>query len=315
MTRRVMGRIACAAAVLALGAAVAVGTTGADASTEAKPNWLLIRGFWPSGTGPEVVGSAAGRGWLGFGRGDSIKRSLVLGSFLAASEGGLHSPRPSRRCKGLMMIVGSQLDHPRTRTSPLEPGEWPNCGSARERQGGSAERRARRSGDPPASAVQPGRAGRHSGGRPGCMDARRRRQLRLRPSAGLLHARASSALSLAHRPQTNMSSLQLGLDSRGRLWLAWLDLYRRNLGGVRMVELDPETLSPAPPSCSVSWFGLVGVSAPARLRQSLPGDRRRPPRRHWHLGAEANARRPLCASGRARGPAAFSTCPSVPASS
>jgi hypothetical protein len=45
-----------------------------------------------------------------------------------------------------------------------------------------------------------------------------------------------------------MFSLQLGLDTRGRLWLAWLDLLRRkSWGGVRMVELDPDTLAPRTP--------------------------------------------------------------------
>jgi hypothetical protein len=53
-------------------------------------------------------------------------------------------------------------------------------------------------------------------------------------------------------PKRNTSSMQLGLDSRGRLWLAWHGQYRRKSWGgvsmVSMVELDPDTLAPRTPT-------------------------------------------------------------------
>jgi hypothetical protein len=50
-------------------------------------------------------------------------------------------------------------------------------------------------------------------------------------------------------PRRPVRSMRFGLDSRGRLWLAWLGLSpRKSWGGVNMVELDPNTLSPRTPT-------------------------------------------------------------------
>ena len=252
MTRRVMGRIACAAAALALGSTVAVGTTGADASTEAKPKWLLIRGFWPSGTGPEVAGSAAGRGWLGFGRGDSIKRSLVLGS--ARRVGGKTSFAKTvlPKSQGPMMIVGSQLYYHLPDLSG-KPGELRTVALlANGRVGAPSAAPVDPETLPPQQYDPVALDGVQVGDRVVWMLAGGG------SSAVYLWACCTrggelSPLTRLINPKRNMSSLQLGLDSRGRLWLAWLDLYpRKSWGGVRMVELDPETLSPRTPKPLVS---------------------------------------------------------------
>ena len=252
MTRRVMGRIACAAAALTLGSAVAVGTTGADASTEAKPNWLLIRGFWPSGTGPEVAGSAAGRGWLGFRRGDSTSRSLVLGS--ARRVGGKTSFAKTvlPKSQGPMMIVGSQLYYhlPDLSGKPGELRTVPLLANGRV-------------GAPTAAPVDPETLPPQQFD-PVALDGIQVGDRVVWMLAGggssavylwacCTRAGELSPLTRLINPKRNMSSLQLGLDSRGRLWLAWLDLYRRkSWGGVRMVELDPDTLSPRTPKPLVS---------------------------------------------------------------
>ena len=252
MTRRVMGRIACAAAALALGSAVAVGTTGADASTEAKPNWLLIRGFWPSGTGPEVAGSAAGRGWLGFGRGDSIKRSLVLGS--ARRVGGKTSFAKTvlPKSQGPMMIVGSQLYYHLPDLSG-KPGELRTVALlANGRVGAPSAAPVDPETLPPQQSEPVALDGIQMGDRVVWMLAGGGSSA-VYLWACCTRAGELSPLTRLIDPKRNMSSLQLGLDSRGRLWLAWLDLYRRkSWGGVRMVELDPETLSPRTPKPLVS---------------------------------------------------------------
>ena len=252
MTRRVMGSISFVAAALVLGVAVAVGTTGADASTSAKPNWLLIRGFWPAGAGPEVQGAASGRGWLGFGRGDSTKRSLVLGSLRRVGGATSFAKAVLPRSQGPMMIVGSQLYYHlpdisgkpgALRTVPLLANGTVGAPSAPPVD---PETIPPQQYDPTVSdGIQVGDrvvwvlAGGGS-------------------SAFYLWACCTRAGELSPLtrlidPKRNMRSLQLGLDSRGRLWLAWLDLLRRkSWGGVRMVELDPDTLSPRTPKPLVS---------------------------------------------------------------
>src|SRR5262249_41970289 len=91
------------------GVALATGTTGAAASAAAKPSWQMISGFWPSGSGPEVVGSASGRGWLGFWRDDGGSRSTVLGSLRRVGGKLSFSKTLLRASTGPEMIVGSQL--------------------------------------------------------------------------------------------------------------------------------------------------------------------------------------------------------------
>lgn len=252
MTRRVMGCIACAAAALALGSAVVVSTSGADASTAAKPNWLLIRGFWPAGAGPEVQGAASGRGWLGFGRGDSTSRSLVLGSLRRVGGKTQFAKAVLPKSQGPMMIVGSQLYYHLPDISG-KPGALRSVSLLAN--GGVGAPQA-----PPVDpeSVPPSQYD------PVVLDG-----IQVGDRAvWLLAGGGSSAfylwacctrtgelspLTRLIDPKRNMTSLQLGLDSRGRLWLAWLDLLRRkSWGAARLVELDPDTLSPRMPKPLVS---------------------------------------------------------------
>src|SRR5204863_988000 len=69
------------------------------------PRWLTISGFWDGVTGPALVGSASGRGWMGFI--DSQSRS-TLGS-LRRFGGRLSFAKTTLAAQGPLSIVGSQL--------------------------------------------------------------------------------------------------------------------------------------------------------------------------------------------------------------
>ena len=271
--------VAVAAAAVALGAGVAAATTGAAASAAAKPKWLVIRGFWPSGTGTEVAGSASGRGWLGFAKGDGASRSTILGSLRRVGGRPSFAKTVLAKSRGPMTIVGSQLFYhlPGSGT----PGEL--RGVPLLANGGvgtpTAVPNDPESIPPPAyhplvaDGVQVGSrfvwvlTGYTGGGAPvlwACCS-----------STGEL-----SGLSRFIDPKRVMDSLQLGLDAKGRLWLAWLDLYRRkSWGGVRMVELDPDTLAPRTPKTFVapapdSWLRpkLVCADLCRMVMEDLGGD-------------------------------------------
>ena len=66
---------------------------------------MTISGFWPEGAGTSVVGTAAGRGWIGFADGDS---RTTLGSIRRVG-GRLSFVRTTLAARNPMMIVGSQL--------------------------------------------------------------------------------------------------------------------------------------------------------------------------------------------------------------
>src|SRR5256885_1829056 len=113
MTRKTATRAGLAVllawtATALLAAAAADSTTGAAAAAEAKPKWLLIPGFWP-GTGTEVVGSAAGRAWIGFEKENVNSRSTLLLGSLRSVGGRLSFAKKTLDAGMPMMIVGSQL--------------------------------------------------------------------------------------------------------------------------------------------------------------------------------------------------------------
>ena len=81
----------------------------AAASPSAKPKWLIIPGFWPNGTGAEVVGSVSGRGWIGFARGDGDSRSTLLGSLRRRGGSVSFTRTVLTTSRGPMTTVGSQL--------------------------------------------------------------------------------------------------------------------------------------------------------------------------------------------------------------
>jgi len=68
---------------------------------------------------------------------------------------------------------------------------------------------------------------------------------------------AASDLSRFFDPQAFMLFVHLGVDSRGRLWVAWLDTkgYGAVRGRPRILELDPSTL--APRSSAAAIPGLI----------------------------------------------------------
>ena len=99
-------------AAAAIGAGFAGGTTGAAASATAKPRWLTVSGFWDGVTGPEVVDSASGRGWMGFvaSQTRSTFGSVGLGrGRLSFAKAGLAAQRP-------IFIVGSLPSEAAART-------------------------------------------------------------------------------------------------------------------------------------------------------------------------------------------------------
>jgi len=91
-------------ACLAAAATVAGARTGSEAAT-GKPSWLTIPGFWDGVTGPELVDSASGRGWMGFISGQS---GSTLGS-LRRVGGKLSFAKTRFAGQGPMFVVGSQL--------------------------------------------------------------------------------------------------------------------------------------------------------------------------------------------------------------
>jgi hypothetical protein len=234
------------AAVFAAAAAAAVGDgrTGTTAPAATKANWLLIRGFWPSGTGPWIEGAASGRGWLGFPRGDGVSRSTILGSIRRVGGKTSFAKTVLPKSQGPMMIVGPQLYYhlPDISGKPGELRTVPLLANGKL-------------GAPSAAPVDPETVPPKQFD-PVVVDGIQvgDRVVWILAGGGssafylwacCTRAGELSPLTRLIDPKRDMASLQLGLDSRGRLWLAWLDMLRRkSWGGARMVELDPDTLSP-----------------------------------------------------------------------
>jgi hypothetical protein len=238
--RRFVFCIAFASAAAALGAAVAADTTDAAPAAALKPKWLVIPGFWPQGSGTEVAGSASGRGWLGFNAGDGQSRSTILGSLRPVGGRLSFAKTVLAASRGPEIIVGPQLFY------HLPSGELRSVSLT---AAGSVGRSNAVPGDPERIPPQQYRPVVNDG-----IQVGDRLVWVLTGSRGTaleaLWACCSSTgeLSVLSRfinRQRGMRFLQLGRDDQGRLWLAWLDVIPRKVwGGVRMVELDPNTLSP-----------------------------------------------------------------------
>jgi hypothetical protein len=271
-----------AAAVVAVGAGVAGGPTGAAAHTAAKPKWLLMPGFWPGGTGPEVVGSASGRGWIGFTSSvspDGSDRRVTLGS-LRSVGGRLSFVKAVVHAWSPMLIVGSNLIYHSTDASaPHELRMAPLLTT-----GGVGTPRAVPD-DPEQIPPQQDHPGVADGIQVGDRYVWVLTGFRITGETGFLWACCTSAGKLSDLSRfidhtRLMRFLQLERDARGRLWLAWLDEYFRKVwGAVKMVELDPDTLAPRTPKPFVapapdSWLKpeLVCAERCRVVVQDLGGD-------------------------------------------
>lgn len=259
----VVSRVAFATAAVMLGAAVAAGAQAAATSGGAKPNWLLIPGFWPSGSGPDVAGAASGRGWVGFPRDDGGSRSMVLGS-LRRSGGKLSFAKTVLAAShGGGLIVGSDLYYHYDDKASGKPGELrrvPLLANGRLGTPGAV------AGDPeriPPEEYEPlVEAGVQAGNRlvwvlsgtRGGINAQLDFLWACCSSTGQL-----SDLSRFIDRKRAMRFLQLGRDTKGRVWLAWLAAFPRKVwGAVRLIELDPQTLAPRSPKITTpspeSWM-------------------------------------------------------------
>jgi hypothetical protein len=233
----------CIAVAVALGPAVAADTTRAAPSAAAKPKWLVLTGFWPRGSGTEVAGSASGRGWLGFVNGDGESRSTILGSLRQVGSRLSFAKTVLAASRGPEMIVGEQLFY----HLPSSSGELRSVSLVAS---GGVGMPTAVPDDPERIAPQQYHPIVHDG-----IEVGDRLVWVLTGSRGgtrldflwacCSRTGALSDLSRLISHRRVMSFLQLGRDNKGRLWLAWLDVQLQKVwGGVRMVELDPDTLSP-----------------------------------------------------------------------
>jgi hypothetical protein len=235
-------------AVLLATAAVAVGTAAALGTTEpaakAKPKWLTIRGFWEEGIGPAVVGSASGRGWIGFASGGPRAK---LGS-LGRAGGRLSFAGATVTARSPMSIVGSQLLYhlPDISGTPGPLRAIPLLANGRVGTPGAIP-------DDPEK-VPPQELD------PAVIDAVRIGNRAVWIVGGSKSVGVGGAKSylwacctatgelrdLTRFIKQNRMNLfwQLELDSHKRLWLAWLQPSRTAVvGPVKLLELDPETLA------------------------------------------------------------------------
>jgi hypothetical protein len=254
MSRSYALRAVLAALVVACSAATLSGSL-ADTAPAAKATspWLTIPAFWPLGTGPEVVGSASGRGWLGFAVGDGESRSTRLGSLRRAGGKPSFVTSSLPRSQRPMVIVGSQLYY----HLPDISGK-PGAIRAVTLQANGGVGAPRPLPDDPEAipprdyeplAVAAGDAGDRVvwlvyGCRSSTLNGCRGRDERwwaCCSSAGGLSD--LTRLLQRYRFDPRVGYPQLQRDLRGRLWLAWLESSR----SVKLLELDPETLAPRTP--------------------------------------------------------------------
>jgi hypothetical protein len=218
---------------------------GAAASAAPKPQWLIVRGFWDGSTGPEPVGTASGRGWMGFFRSPT---RWELGS-LRRSGGKLSFARATVAAQRPIFIVGSQLVYHLpdisgkpgdVRTAPLLPNG--TVGAPRA-LAGDPEKLAPQELDPViTTGVQVG--GRTvwllSGAKVEGGNLKKEYRWACCTSTGEL-----SDLTAFVRQGKLSFFWQFGVDSKKRLWLAWLEAPSNGVvGAVKLLELEPETLAP-----------------------------------------------------------------------
>ena len=239
--------IAAAAAV-----AIAGGAPDAAPSAAAKPKWLTISGFWDGVTGPEVVDSASGRGWIGLI--NSQSRSL-LGS-LGRVRGRLSFAKAAVAAQRPMFIVGSQLAYHLPDVSG-KPGELRVVPLLANGKVGAT----RAVPDDPEK-IPPQELGAvvEDGIEIGDRTVWLLGGAKLNDSGNLVKSylwaccTSSGELSdLTRFIKQGRPTIfeQLGLDSKKRLWVAWLQRSRSAVvGPVKLLELDPETLAPRMPAAA-----------------------------------------------------------------
>jgi len=234
-----------AATVVAVGAGVAGGTTGAAASTAAKPKWLTISGFWDGVTGPEVIGSASGRGWMGF---ISSETRSTLGS-LRRVGGRLSFAKATLSARSPMFIVGSQVLYHLPDVSG-KPGE---LRAAPLLANGSVGTPRAVPDDPetmPPQDLDPAVIDSVEVGDRTVWLLGGARQAPPKSYLWVCCSGTGGLVDLTRFIKQGRRSFfpQLGLDSKKRLWLAWLQSSGGAVAGsVKLLELDPETLAPRTP--------------------------------------------------------------------
>lgn len=237
-----------AAVIVAVMAATAGGATGAAASAAAKPKWLTILGLWDGVSGPSVVGSASGRGWIALGA-----EPMTLGSLRRAG-GRLSFAKATLPATAPTAMVGSELMY-----HPIESGPSGKATLAPLLANGKVGSRRAVPGDP--ESIPPQRrhpvlaAGIQAGGRSVWLLTGHTPT----ESGGIARSYVWACCSttgelsdltpwIAQRP---LMSWQLALDSKKRLWLAWLQRSREAVvGSVKLLELDAETLAPRTPTAT-----------------------------------------------------------------
>jgi hypothetical protein len=214
-----------------------------------------------------VVGSASGRGWIGFEKDNGSSRSTLLLGSLRSVGGRLSFAKTTLDAGTPMMIVGSQLVYHVPGASGLELRTAPLLSNGRVGTPRAVPD------DPekiPPQQFHPGvLTGIQVGDRLVWVLGGARK---LTGQLDFLWACCTSTGELSDLSRfidhkRDMRSLQLERDARGRLWLAWLDVYlRKGWGAVKMVELDPDTLVPRTAKPFVtpapdSWVGPELVCA------------------------------------------------------
>ena len=235
-------RVVIAAAFLA----VAVTTSIPAAAAVAKPKqWVTVTSFWPEGIGTSVVGSASGRGWIGFAHPTS---GIRLGSIRRVGSG-LSFVRTDVNAVSPMMVLGSRLVYhlPDVSGTPGPLRSAPLLSSGRVGApiavADDPEKVPPQQLDPVAiAAVDLGDhivwilegAKMTEGG-----NIARSYLWACCTEDGQL-----SELTRYIKQGKRNLFMQLGLDARKRVWLGWLETDQAVAGPVKLLDLDSKTLVP-----------------------------------------------------------------------
>ena len=235
-------------------------------SAAAKPKqWVTITNFWPEGTGASVVGSASGRGWIGFARPTSGVR---LGSIRRIGSG-LSFMRTDVNAVSPMMILGSRLVYHLPDVSgtpgPLRSAPLLPTGrvAAPIAVADDPEKIPPQQLDPVAIAAV------DLGDRTvwileGAKMTEGGNVARSYLWACCTEDGQLSELTRYIKQGKRNLFIQLGLDGKKRIWLSWLETSQAVVGPVKLLDLDPKTLVPrtsgavvAPGGTTATEFRLV----------------------------------------------------------
>lgn len=223
--------------MLGIAACMTVGPASGTAHVNGK--WRTIPWLSNLETAPLILGSAAGRGWIGLAHGDG---RVAIASVRAAGGKLSITKAPMLRATGTPgQIVGSDLYY----DQPSDLG--PELHSVPLLENGMLGNPSAVPGNP--EKVPPERfhprllAGIRLGERTvWVLDGGasfKRYMWACCTSAGAL----ADLTPLVHQGP-GIQSVQLGVDAGGRLWLAWLEIGSTAVRPVRVVELDPTALAP-----------------------------------------------------------------------